>query len=481
MKPMKWNESIRKLLALGLLCCGLASPITAPEAQTTRRTSTYKRIKVYLDSIPAIDTHEHIRSLEQLSLNVDTAQGRGANLFSILKYSYYGKMNPLTPWKSGESFDEWWAQAKHDFFSARATSVYQHLLPSFQDLYGIDFDRITDGQARELDRRIFDHYRDQKWLYDVITERANIELMVGDRYWERLDFHPDYPFEFLAFDVTSLVWGFNPSEFEKGAHAGEIMGPLDDPFLFARKRGLPLNSLNDYLKLLDRMFSEAKESNAVCLKSELAYARTLQFENVPKERAAKAFGRPRSELTPHEIKDFEDFVMWRLAELSAKYDLPFQIHTGDALLEGSNPMLLVGLIDGNPKTKFILLHGGFPWVGETGAIVVRFPTRVWIDSVWLPTLSYNTAKRAFHEWLDVVPSNHIMWGGDGKSAEDVYGATEIMRRCWAEVLAEKVDRGDLSEETALQIGRQILRENALELFPQLKAGLWKGKRKMTPP
>lgn len=277
------------------------------------------------------------------------------------------------------------------------------------------------------------------------------------------------------------MWGFNSAEFEKGSHAGEIDGPLDDPYVFARKRGIPVNSLDDYLALLDQLFSEAKENDAVCLKSELAYARSLDFEKVSKERAARVFGRPRSELTPQEIKEFEDFVMWRLAELSAKYELPFQIHTGDALIQGSNPMLLVNLIDGNPKTKFILFHGGYPWVGETGAIAMRYPTRVWIDSVWLPTLSYYTAKRAFHEWLDVVPSNHIMWGGDGKSAEDVYGATEVMRRCWAEVLAEKVDRGDLSEESALQIGRQILRENALELFPQLKAALWKGKREMNPP
>jgi hypothetical protein len=46
------------------------------------------------------------------------------------------------------------------------------------------------------------------------------------------------------------------------------------------------------------------------------------------------------------------------------------------------------------------------------------------------------------------------------------------------VLAEKVARGDLLEEHAAGIGRQILRENALELFPQLRSRLWKhtGKR-----
>ena len=32
-------------------------------------------------------------------------------------------------------------------------------------------------------------------------------------------------------------------------------------------------------------------------------------------------------------------------------------------------MLLVDLIEANPKTRFILFHGGFPWVGETGVIL----------------------------------------------------------------------------------------------------------------
>jgi hypothetical protein len=66
-----------------------------------------------------------------------------------------------------------------------------------------------------------------------------------------------------------------------------------------------------------------------------------------------------------------------------------------------------------------------------------------------------------------------MWGGDANHAEGIYGATEMTRRCLAEVLAERVDHGDLREDDALRIGRQVLRENALALFPQLKERLWK--------
>ncbi len=441
-------------------------------AQGTRDTTTYKRIKSLLDQVPAIDTHDHLWPFEQLPGYLETDRGRGMNLSSIWRNSYYRWFNPIAPWEKEKTFEAWWAVAKDDFKDARAVSFYRYQLPAFEDLYGVDFETITDSGARQLNDRIFENYRDQRWLYHVVTERANIELMFNDPYWARLDFRTYYPFGVLVFNVTTLVRGFHPSE---------LKSPWDDPYDYARKNGLKLESIDDYLIVLDSLFVKAKAAGAACLKSTLAYERTLRFENVPRERAAKAFGRPRSQLSAEEAKDFEDFVFWRLAELSAKHDLPFQIHTGQARIQGSNPMLLVDLIEANPKTKFILFHGGYPWVGETGVIVMRFSSHVWIDSVWLPTLSYSTAKRAFHEWLEVMPSNRIMWGADCNHAEGIYGATEFTRRCIAEVLAEKVDAGDLKEEHALRIGRQILRDNALELFPQLKERLWKHKGKLEPP
>ncbi len=435
-------------------------------AQGTRETTTYRRIKAALDAVPAIDTHDHLWPFDKLPGYVETEHGRGMNLAGLWQNSYYRWINPLTPWKPGGKFDDWWAKAKHDFANARATSFYRYQLPAFQDLYGIDFDRITDAQARELNDRIYRNYLDQRWLHEVVTKRANIELLFNDPYWARFDFKTHYPFEVLVLNVTTLVRGFHSSEFKS---------PPDDPYHFARERNLPVTTLEEYLAVLDRLFQEAKEKGAVCLKTTLAYQRTLHFEKVPADRAAHVFGKPKSELTEKEVKDFEDFIMWRLVALSAKHELPFQIHTGQARIQGSNPMLLVDLIEANPKTKFILFHGGFPWTGETGVIVMRHGSHVWIDSCWLPTLSYTAAKRAFHEWLEVMPSNRIMWGADCNHAEGIYAATEFTRRCLAEVLAEKIDHGDLLEEHALRIGRQILRENALELFPQLKERLWKDK------
>jgi hypothetical protein len=431
----------------------------------------YGRIKAYLNSVPIIDLHEHLRAFDRLPGYVETDQGRGMNLYGVWSSSYLPRIAPLTPWEPKGPFEKWWDRAKAGFANIRATGFYRYMWLALRDLYGVDFDRITDAQALDLNRRIFENYRTPDWLYQVLAKKANIRLLVSDRYWERLNFHADYPFELLTFNVTALPWGFHPSEFDEKIHPGRVAGPLDDPYFFARNQGLPVASLDDYVAVLDALFSAAKRGDAICLKTTQAYDRTLRFENVVKEKAAQAFGRPRSELTPDQIKDFEDYVTWRLVELSSKYDIPFQIHTGDAKLSGSNPMLLLNLIDANPRTKFELFHGGFPWVSETGAIGMRYADRVWINAVWLPTMSFTMAKRAFHEWLEVVPSNRITWGGDDTTAEGIYGETELTRRCLAEVLAEKVGREEIKEEDALRIGSNILSDNALELYPQLKQRL----------
>ena len=77
-----------------------------------------------------------------------------------------------------------------------------------------------------------------------------------------------------------------------------------------------------------------------------------------------------------------------------------------------------------------------------------------------------------------MPSKHQMWSAAAHHVEGIYAATEVARRCLAEALAEKVERGELREEHALHMGQQVMCDNALELFPQLKDRLWKHKGKL---
>jgi hypothetical protein len=452
-------------LAVLFLCICIASESPA-QTGDIKTTPLYARIKSSLDAVRAIDTHDHLRSFEQIPDRVDTPDGAGMTLYSVWSHSYIRRTTRITPWPADGSFDTWWKDASDDFDDARATSFYRYLLPAFRDLYDVDFDTITPRQAKALNDEIFKNYQNDDWLQDVITRRANIELMFIDPYWNRLQFAREHRFSVPVLNVTTIM---------QAAHPDRLSSEADSPFAYAQRKGLSTETFDDFLAVVDSIFVDAVSADAVCLKSTQAYQRTLNYSRVTREQAALVFRQPKGETSDIEQKVFEDFMFRHVCQLSAKHGLPFQVHTGDARMQGSNPMLLVDVIEANPQTKFILFHGGYPWVGETGAIAMKH-RNVWIDSCWLPTLSYTMAKRAYKEWLDAVPSDRIMWGADTTDAEGIYAATEFTRQCLAEALTEKVAAGELREEHARRIGKQVLRDNALKLFPKLNRMLWRTDR-----
>ena len=60
-------------------------------------------------------------------------------------------------------------------------------------------------------------------------------------------------------------------------------------------------------------------------------------------------------------------------------------------------------------------------------------------------------------------------GGEMEHVENYRGTSVKM------ALAEKVLRGELREEHAVRIGRLVMRENALDALPRLRAYLWRGE------
>ena len=113
------SRRICRTVAWGLVVAMQAGAL----AQGTRDTTTYRRIKAELDAIPAIDTHDHLWPFDRLPGLRGDRRGKGMNLSSLWRSSYYTWINPLTPWTPGETFDAWWGKAKHDFDDARATEL----------------------------------------------------------------------------------------------------------------------------------------------------------------------------------------------------------------------------------------------------------------------------------------------------------------------------------------------------------------------
>ena len=246
------------MLAGVVLSLFLSTPLSAEDI---KRTELYRRIRAELDAVRAIDTHDHLRPFHEIPGRHATDRGTGMTLRSIWAGSYYSWINPLAAWPQGASFDAWWATGKESFADARATSFYRYVLPAITDLYGVDFETMSDDEARKVNDRIFENYKDDKWLEHVITERANIELMLIDPYWARFKFERAYRFAVPVLNVNPMVDGYHESSFTS---------QFDNVYYFARQSGREIKSLDDYLAALESIFQKAVESDAVCLKTTLA-------------------------------------------------------------------------------------------------------------------------------------------------------------------------------------------------------------------
>jgi len=126
-------------------------------------------------------------------------------------------------------------------------------------------------------------------------------------------------------------------------------------------------------------------------------------------------------------------------------------------------MKLLNIFIRYPEAKFILFHGGYPWTGDYVALGKQF-SNVYLDLVWLPQISKTAAERTLNEMLDAVPYNKIMWGGDVLVIDDAVGSLELGKQVVATVLAERVDKGWMTKEVALDVARSIFRDNAISVF-----------------
>jgi hypothetical protein len=452
MKPQFFKPAII-LLIIALLGIGLI--------QCNRvKNDTYMQILRSINEYKVIDAHEHQHRPGEFGEHK-------FNFFHLLAVSYLASdvrsagipsldMNEMDSLNNDRLWDKY-GQAI-DF--TRSTSYYSQFVKGFKELYGMNELYFTKENTRSLSAQIYENYSKYDEWFDRAFKKAGFEIMIVDQYWKPFNCDLDTAHFALAFHINPLVMeaGNKP---DKNGQKHELFDQADQD-------GFKINTLDDYLSFCDHLFKKNIEHHAVCLKNSMAYQRSLDYEDVPYEKAKALFDRRSSSLTPAEKKQIQDFMFHWIIKKSIEYDLPVQIHTGylagnGNTLENGKPVKLNNLFLEYPKGRFILFHGGYPWTGEYAALGKMFPN-VFLDIVWLPQISRQSAVTSLDEMFDCVPYNKFFWGGDCGLIEESTGSLEFAKEVVSEVLSKRVSRGLLSLEVAEQIAKRLFRENALEVF-----------------
>jgi uncharacterized protein len=431
----------------------------------------YQELYQYMAGHAVINTHaHHLPDSEFTSYDLDT----------LLRNSYVN-------W-CGVSFDS--TPESRAFFLERVRyqAYFVWLQKSLQELYGFS-EPLSAANWELIGGQIRQAHQEPGRQIRLLNEQCAYSKIVQDAYWDPGSDN-GYPALFTpSFRINAFHFGYSPWTTDMDGSSPYTLYP--HPFI---------TDLDEYLGWVREKILSKKAQGCVALKLPIAYDRGLDFTVVSHNQAQTAFGnlaaaflktsnhpkmtgssnsaasivsnapvQPSSEPAPvpgvsaADIKAFQDFLFFQICRTAAELDLPVQVHTGMGQGRRTNALWLQEVIQGNPQTRFVLLHGSYPWIEDIPALVRLYPN-VFADLCWLPLGSTRAGKFLLHELIENANSNKVMWGCDTWTAEESYGALLSLRFVLSSVLAEKVNDGYLTAHDAQQIIDNILYRNAAEFF-----------------
>lgn len=392
---------------------------------------TAGKILERIKEINIINTHSH-HLPDELLLSVD--------LTYLLSNSY-------TIWMSQSPEINDYNSINQYINKYRCNTYFRWLFAALEELYGI---KVCAENFIEINNAIINAYKDSSHHLDILRKNCRFERIVNER-------QPD-PGSNLNHPEL-----FSPS-FRCDCYFSGYLKDKPEPngfYAYSTFKDENISSLKEYIEQMNNTILNKKKAGCVALKVAIAYERPLEFVNTDYYKAAKAFNNNNA--TEDEIIAFGDYIMFELAKIAARNNIPLQIHTGMGQLKATNPIKLLKLIESNPETKFHLLHGGFPWFADTYAFLHNYKN-VWSDTCWIPYLSSHSAKDYLITALEVSDSERLTWGCDTWMSEDAFGALLAMEHTLSKALGEMADDGAFDIDYAVYLSQRILYQNGKELF-----------------
>jgi predicted TIM-barrel fold metal-dependent hydrolase len=350
--------------------------------------------------------------------------------------------------------EPYWRRARHTGY-LRAIAETVRLLYGVEELDAASFVRVGERMRAEA---VPGFYR------RVLRQAAGVELCQVNSLQARAFQETEYP-DLLQQDL-SLV------PFSTGLDRAAVEA-------LSQRSGLPVGSLGDWHRTVDWAFA-TYGPRADAVKSQAAYQRRLDYDDVPAADASPLFDRllKGETLTGAERKVLEDHLMRRCVAKAVEHDLPIKLHCGYYAGTDRMPLErvrrnaadLCPLLRDYPEARFVLMHVGYPYQDEYVALAKHY-RNVTVDLCWAWIVSPAACVRFVKEFLLGAPSNKLLtFGGDYTTVESVVGHAALARQGLVQALAELVDEGWLREGDAVALVEPLMRGNAGELFPSLRPG-----------
>lgn len=239
------------------------------------------------------------------------------------------------------------------------------------------------------------------------------------------------------------------------------------------------STLDAYLEQFVRpTLQRQKAGGAVAVKFEVAYLRGFDFAEVSRAQAGSAYAQYIGGGTPDPAayKQLQDFLFRYIAGECGRLGLAVHLHgmAGGGRyfsVAGVNPMLLEPVLN-DPRlkrTNFVLLHGGWPYVREAGALLQK--PNFYLDlSQQALIFPAHTLAGWLREWLETYPEK-VLFATDGYPFTPALGWEEAAwlaarneRLALGLALTAMERDGEITPTRAAALARLVLRGNAEALY-----------------
>jgi len=409
-------------------------------------------LAAYIGRIRAVDNHAHPMRAIPAGAPADTD-------FDALPLDALPPFN--VPWRLRTENPEWFAERRALYDVAGDTGS------SFRATFTAARSRVTSAQGARF----------PEWVLDQV----GTEVMFANR--------------------IALGPSLAPPRFRWVPFADALMLPLDARIvaaqtpdtrsLYKKEASLLRRYLRDlgmrtiprdlvsYVRLVVvPTLRHQRDAGAVAEKFEAAYLRALDFDDPNPAQARRIYAKYAVGGSPNaaEYKTLEDYLFRVIARESGRLGMAIHIHATDIaggfyLARGSAPHLLEPAFNDSTLrgTNFVIIHGGWPLVGETMSMLNK--PNVYADiSMMVLVLEPTQLAGVLRQWLAEWPEK-ILYGSDAFDGGPDQGWEEVAwmasttgRRALAIALTGMLRNGEITRDRAETLARMVLRENALRLY-----------------
>jgi uncharacterized protein len=445
---------MRHLIHVGLLASAVLALTARASAQARPSTSganvqaVYERLLKQIDQIPIYDNHSHATFPDDSDMDAMAAP-------------------------PGESS------------VLRLRDTNPEFLVAAKALFAYPYDDFSPEHAKWLaDKEKAAEQLGGTGYWNNILDKLNIETCLANRvalgpYLDPKRFH-------WVFFVDSFLFPLNNRDLAAKNPDVGVYIPLQEKVLQRYLQQEKVSSLPSDLAGYETFVRQTLASNqrrgGVAMKFEVAYFRSLYFSDPPREKAQVIYDKYHDSGVPSDddYRTFQDYIFRVLIDEAGKLNLPVHFHSavgiGDYFsLRNGNPLNLENVLR-DPryaKTKFVLIHGGYPYTLDV--IWLTAAKNVYTDSSLVGYYVYpSELKNILKQWISLYPEK-IMFGSDAFPFNEAVGAEETFwlavrsaRTAAAAALAELVAEGAFNEQKALELARLYLHDNAARLYGGLK-------------